>query len=74
MAEYQCFYLNPEFNLAHDEDAEVLFETDNLAEACTFIYRKFQVEKKDIAVWQSRTQGYRDYYQTKKRDAKGRFI
>ncbi len=71
--EYQCFYLNPEYKLAHDDDAEVLFETDNLAEACTFVYNLFKQEKRDIAVYQPRSQGYREYYQNKLRDAKGRF-
>ena len=71
--EYQCFYLNPDYKLAHDDDAEVLFETDNLAEACTFVARKFIQEKRDIAVYQPRTEGYREHYQNKARDAKGRF-
>jgi hypothetical protein len=72
--EYQCFYLNPDFKLAHDDDAEVLFETDNLAEACTFVYNKFKQEKRDIAVYQPRSQGYREHYQNKLRDRKGRFV
>jgi hypothetical protein len=72
--EYQCFYLNPDFKLAHDDDAEVLFETDNLAEACTFVYNLFKQEKRDIAVYQPRSQGYREYYQNKLRDSKGRFV
>lgn len=72
--EYQCVYLNPEYKLAHDDDAEILFETNDLAEACTFIYEKFTLEKRDIAVYQPRTKGYRDHYQNKRRDAKGRFI
>ena len=72
--EYQCFYLNPEFKCAHDDDAELLFETDNLALACTFVYNKFKQEKRDIAVYQPRTQGYRELYQNKVRDSKGRFV
>jgi len=71
--EYQCFYLNPEYKLAHDDDAQVLFETDNLGEACVFVYNRFKIEKRDIAVYQPRTQDYRDYYQNKVRDSKGRF-
>ena len=72
--EYQCFYLNPEFKLAHDADAVVLFESDNLAECCSFVYNKFKEEKRDIAVWQARHGGaYRDYYQNKRRNAKGQF-
>ena len=71
--EYQCFYLNPEYKIAHDDDAEVLFESNNLGEACTFVYNKFQQEKRDIAVYQPRTEGYRDIYQNKFRDSLGRF-
>ena len=71
--EYVCVYLNPEYKLAHDDDAEILFATDNVAEACGFIYEKFKLEKKDIAIWQERTQGYRGHYQNKARDSKGRF-
>lgn len=71
--EYQCFYLNPKYKLAHDDDAELLFETDNLGEACTFVYNKFKQEKRDIAVYQPRTEGYRSHYQNKVRDSKGRF-
>jgi hypothetical protein len=72
--EYQCFYLNPDYKLAHDDDAEVLFETDSLGEACTFIYNRFNQEKRDIAVYQPRTEGYRGHYQNRLRDAKGRYI
>lgn len=60
--EYQCFYLNPEFNCAHDDDAEVLLETDNLAEACTFVYESFKKNGKAIAVWQPSTNSYREVY------------
>ena len=72
--EYQCFYLNPEHKLAHGDDAEILFETDNLGEASTFVYNKFLQEKRDIAVYQPRTNGYREFYRNKLRDSKGRFI
>lgn len=71
--EYQCFYLNPESKLAHDDDAEVLFESNNLAECCSFVYNKFKTEKRDIAVYQPRSQGYRELYQNKARNAKGQF-
>jgi hypothetical protein len=71
--EYQCFYLNPEYKLAHDDDAELLFESDNLGEASSFVYNLFKKEKRDIAVYQPRTKGYREFYQNKIRDAKGRF-
>ena len=71
--EYQCFYLNPEYKLAHDDDAEILFESDCLAEAGSFVYNRFKIEKRDIAVYQPRSKGYREIYQNKRRDAKGRF-
>jgi hypothetical protein len=69
---YQCLYLNPEYKLKHDDDAEVLFETDCLAEACTFVYRKFKEEGKDIAVYQPRQKCYREYYLSPKKDAQGK--
>lgn len=71
--EYQCFYLSENYKLAHEDDAEVLFESDNLGECCGFVYNKFKVEGKDIAVYQSRTQGYREIYRKPARDAKGRY-
>ena len=71
--EYQCFYLNPEFKLADDDDAEVLFESNNLGECCSFVYKLFQQESKDIAVYQPRSSGYREVYQNKARTALGRF-
>ena len=71
--EYQCFFLNPDYRLAHDDDAEVLFESDNLGECCVFVYEHFKKNKQDIAVWQPRTAGYREIYKNKKRDAMGRF-
>lgn len=72
--EYQCFYLNPEYKLAHDDDAQLLFETDNLGEACAFVYNKFNQEKRDIAVYQPRTESYRSHYQNKVRNSKGQFV
>jgi len=71
--EYVCVYLNPEYKLGHDDDAEILLATDCLAEASTFIYNQFKTEKRDIAVYQERSQGYRGVYQNKARDTKGRF-
>jgi hypothetical protein len=72
--EYQCFYLNPEYKLAHDDDAVVLFETDCLGEACTFVHNLFKQEKRDIAVYQPRTENYRSHYQNKLRNSKGQFV
>lgn len=71
--EYQCFYLSPNYQLSHENDAEILFESDNLAEAGDFIYRKWLEEKRDIAVYQPRTEGYREIYRNPSRDPKGKF-
>jgi hypothetical protein len=71
--QYQCFYLSENYKLAHEDGAEVLFETDNLGEACGFIHSKYREEGRDIAVYQPRLQGYRDYYRKPARDAKGRY-
>jgi hypothetical protein len=72
--EYVCVYLNPEYKLGHDDDAEILLATDCLAEASTFIYNNFKQLGRDIAVWQERSQGYRGVYRNKVRDSKGRFV
>lgn len=73
--EYQCFHLSEKYKLAHEDDAPVLFETDNLAEACTYVYHRWLEEKRDIAVWQARHGGaYREIYRHKARDEKGRFV
>lgn len=71
--EYQCFYLSPDYKLAHEDDAEVLFESDNLGECLVFIYELFKKEGKDVAVYQPSSGGYRDYYRNPARDSKGRF-
>ena len=71
--EYQCFYLSDNYKLAHEDDAEVLFESDNLAAACNWIYSNFQNEGKDIAVYQPRSNSYREIYRNPARDALGRF-
>ena len=72
--EYQCVFLSEKYKLGHDDDAEILLETDNLAIACTFIYHHWLENKRDIAIWQPRTQGYRGIYRHKARNEKGRFI
>jgi hypothetical protein len=71
--EYQCFYLNPEFKLAHDDDAVVLFESNSLGECCNFVYNLWKTEQRDIAVYQLASGSYRDIYRNPARDAKGRF-
>jgi len=71
--EYQCFYLNTKSKLAHDDNAVILFESDHLHECAGFIYHKFQEEGLDIAVYQPRSKGYREYYRKPARDSLGRF-
>jgi hypothetical protein len=71
--EYQCFYLNPAMKLAHDDDAEVLFESNSLGECCNFVYEKFKLEKRNIGVYQPRIQSYRDLYQNRVRNTKGQY-
>ena len=71
--EYQCFYLNPEYQLGHDDDAPVLFESDSLPQAINFVYNDWLANKRDIAVWQPRTRGYREIYRDQPRDELGRF-
>lgn len=71
--QYQCFYLNPDYRLAHNDDAEVLFESDNLGECCSFAHKDWITNKRDIAVYQPSSQGYRQVNQNKRRDAKGKF-
>lgn len=72
--QYQCFYLNPKFKLAHDEDAKVLFESDNLGECCQFIYDSFLKDGMDIAVYQPKSNAYRDYYRQPARAKNGQFV
>jgi hypothetical protein len=45
-----------------------------LGEACTFVYNLFKQEKRDIAVYQPRTENYRSHYQNKLRNSKGQFV
>jgi hypothetical protein len=71
--EYQCFYLDPTMQLAHADDAVPLMETDNLGEACTFVYKDWNINHRDIAVYQPRSQGYREIYRNPARDPGGRF-
>jgi hypothetical protein len=60
--EYQCFYLSENYKLAHEDDAEVLFESDNLGSCLVFVYNKFRAEGKSIAVYQPRHGSYREWY------------
>lgn len=71
--EYQCFYLDPTMVLGHDDDAPILFETDNLGEACTFVYKDWNINHIGIAVYQPRSNAYREIYRNPARDPGGRF-
>ncbi len=71
--EYQCFYLDPSMKLAHADDAECLFETDDFHAAMTFVFNDWKKNNRDIAVWQDRVQGYREYYRNPARDSSGKF-
>lgn len=79
--EYQCVDLDPAFTLSHG-DSKPLLETNDLAEACSFVYSRFKDTGTACAVFQPRAQGYREIYRhtnrhTKrhtKRAASGRFM
>ena len=75
--EYVCVDLDPSFKLSHG-DNQPLLETDDLAEACFFVYNRFKELGIECAVYQQRTDGYREIYQHtnrhSKRDASGRFV
>ena len=60
--EYECRILDPELNLYWVEGAPNLFETDDLGEACNFIYLYFNNMGIECGIWQERTQGWRGYY------------
>ena len=74
--EYECYDLDPQFKLHHG-DNPVLLKTDDLAEAGSFVYQRFKTTGTECAVYQPRSQGYREIYQHKtyhsKRDHAGRF-
>jgi hypothetical protein len=57
---FQCFDLD--INLVLFHQGECLFETDDLAQACVFIYNRFHSTGIECAVWQERTQTYRQVY------------
>ena len=54
-----------------------MLATDDLAEACGFVYNHFKATGVECAVYQERSAGYREIYQHKtyhdKRDRAGRF-
>lgn len=71
--EYQCVYLSELYKLAHEPSAEILFESDSLAQAGSFVYNSYLKNGRDIAVWQPRISMYRQVYREPARDAKGRY-
>lgn len=64
LREYECVLLDPRYKLWHDEEdsSVVLFATDNLGEACGFVYNYCKEHNVSVGVWQQRTQGYREHY------------
>ncbi len=62
MKEYQVFELDPELELCHKSNAEILFDSDDLASAHTYAYRMYLLRKMETAIWQPRTNAYRGYY------------
>lgn len=69
--EYQCYLLDPECKLYHI--GKVLLETDDLAEACSFVYKHFEGSNQECCVWQERTKSYREVHMPK-RNTKGQFV
>ncbi len=59
--EYQVFQLDPNTKMSHIE-GEPIMETNNLAEACVYVYNAFKNEQLELCVFQPRTQCYREYY------------
>ena len=58
--EYEVYVLDPALEFSHM--GEKLYETDDLALACTFCQRHHILHKVETCVYQPRHNGYRDYY------------
>lgn len=71
---YQIYFLNPEYQLAHDDDAELLFDSNDLGAALVKFQELWVQTKKDIGIYMPTNGGYADYHQNPRRDAMGRFI
>jgi hypothetical protein len=71
--EYQCFYLDPTKQLAHDETNIPLYESNSLPECCGFVYALWNKEHADVAVYQPRTNSYREIYRNPARNGRGQF-
>ena len=69
--EYECYDLDLNFKLFHGDNPK-LFETNDLGEACGFVYDRWKKTGIACAVYQPRTQGYREVYQPKKTDGQPR--
>lgn len=64
--EYQCLLLDPELEAWPLEGALVMFETDNLGEACGVVYEHFKKTGQECGVYQERHGGsWREIYQHK---------
>lgn len=75
---YECFDLDPALKLDHGNN-ELLFATDDLAEACAFVYKRFSDLGVECAVLQPSTGMYREIYRipsyhSKRDKVTGRFI
>ncbi len=75
--EYVCVLLSPDHKLFHFEQVPLL-ETNDLGEACVFVYNLFNTTGQECAVFQERSAGYCEVYQHKtyhnKRARNGRFV
>jgi hypothetical protein len=74
--EYQVVFLDETKKLAILEGAKPLGETNDLHEAINMMNYVWESQGSEVAVWQPRTQGFRDYKKFKqlpKRAANGQF-
>ena len=71
--EYEVYLMDDTRKCFHK--GEVILATNNLAVACSYCYDYFKKFGISIGVYQPRTDGYREHYRAKPRDAKtGRFV
>lgn len=72
--EYECYLLDPNTTMSHIE-GEAMLKTNELHEACSFVYNLFIKDGTEACVYQPRLDAYRDSYRKSEfsRDKKGRF-
>ena len=46
--EYKCYHLSSKYKLAHEDDAQVLFESDDLGECAEFVFNEWCETGADI--------------------------